>query len=186
MLFPFAILAISNDNDREFMKELYVTYHITMLRMARSLTDSMADAEDVVSGACLSLINKISLLRTLDCNTLEGYVISTVKNEAFLYYRKKKRRSRIIEKQRLTEQITMPEPTPEDAVLEKSTVEELMKCIAELSEDDQMILRMKYFQKETDEEIARILGVQKSTVRSRLCRARQRIMIGLKENKHEI
>ena len=185
MLFPFVLLVISDENDREFMQKLYITYHISMFRMARSLTDSMADAEDVVSAACLSLIKKISYLRTVDCNILEGYIISTVKNEAFLLHRRNMRHHKSNEAGIVIEQIAAHEATPEEIVLEKSTIEELMNCIAELPEDDQLVLRMKYFHKETDEEIAKILGVRKNTVRSKTYRARQRIMRILKEKKYE-
>lgn len=78
VFFPVMILAITDDSDREFMKMIYIQHHMTMFRMARSLTDSHQDAEDVVSDACVSLIRKISVLRCLDCNVLEGYIISTV------------------------------------------------------------------------------------------------------------
>ena len=77
MFFPIVILAIMDDSDREFMKALYIEYQLTMFRMARALTDSSHDAEDVVSDACVSLIKKTSVLRRLDCNVLEGYIIST-------------------------------------------------------------------------------------------------------------
>lgn len=63
MLFPIVILNIIDDSDREFMKALYIKYQLTMFRMARALTDTEYDAEDVVSDTCVSLIRKISVLR---------------------------------------------------------------------------------------------------------------------------
>ena len=71
MFFPIVILAITDDSDREFMKALYIKYHLTMFRMARALTDSKYDAEDVVSDACVSLIKKNFVLRY---NTLKEYL----------------------------------------------------------------------------------------------------------------
>ena len=58
IFFPLAILMISDESDREFMKALYIKYRMSMFRMARALTDSEQDAEDVVSEACVSLIKK--------------------------------------------------------------------------------------------------------------------------------
>ena len=83
LLFPAAILSISDETDRDFMKHLYIDHAAQMFRMARALTDSRQDAEDVVCEACVALIRKISLLRTLERNVLEGYIISTVKNAAY-------------------------------------------------------------------------------------------------------
>ena len=95
IFFPLAILMISDESDREFMKALYIKYRMSMFRMARALTDSEQDAEDVVSEACVSLIKKISRIRQLDCNVLEGYIISTVKNAAYLLYRRKNARNEV-------------------------------------------------------------------------------------------
>ena len=90
LLFPVVILSVAGETDREFMKALFIRHRITMLRVARTLTKSDPDAEDVVSEACVLLIGKISRLRQLDCNVLEGYVISTVKNAAYLLHRRKR------------------------------------------------------------------------------------------------
>ncbi len=84
MFFPLAILMISDESDREFMKALYIKYRMSMFRMARALTDSEQDAEDVVSEACVSLIKKISRIRQLDCNVWEGYIISIRRNRYHL------------------------------------------------------------------------------------------------------
>ena len=84
MFFPLAILMISDESDRESMKALYIKYRMSMFRMARALTDSEQDAEDVVSEACVSLIKKISRIRQLDCNVLEGYIISIRRNRYHL------------------------------------------------------------------------------------------------------
>ncbi len=40
LLFPAAILTISDESDRDFMKHLYIDHAAQMFRMARALTDS--------------------------------------------------------------------------------------------------------------------------------------------------
>lgn len=174
MLFPILILAIADDSDREFMKALYIEYHLTMFRMARALTDSQQDAEDVVHDACVSLIKKISVLRRLDCNVLEGYIISTVKNAAYMLHRKKRARKEVSGEEVLlfAEGETS---APDERVLQECTIEELMSALDRLSESDQAIIRMKYFDKLSVREIAKMLGIQEVSVRSKLTRARKRI-----------
>lgn len=174
MFFPMVILAITDDSDREFMKALYIKYHLTMFRMARALTDSKYDAEDVVSDACVSLIKKNSVLRHLDCNVLEGYIISTVKNAAYMLHRKRNARREVSDEKTLAfaESETA---APDEHVLLENTIEELVEAIDQLSESDQAVIRMKYFEKLPDHEIAKVLGIQEVSVRSKLTRARQRI-----------
>ena len=53
LLFPVVILSVAGETDREFMKALFIRHRITMFRVARTLTKSDPDAEDVASeGAC--------------------------------------------------------------------------------------------------------------------------------------
>lgn len=174
MFFPIVILAIMDDSDREFMKVLYIEYQLTMFRMARALTDSSHDAEDVVSDACVSLIKKISVLRRLDCNVLEGYIISTTKNAAYMLHRKRNARREVSDEKALL--FAKSETfAPDERVLQESTIEELMCALDQLSEGDQAVIRMKYFEKLPDHEIAKALGIQEVSVRSKLTRARKRI-----------
>lgn len=174
LYFPFVILMITDETDREFMKTLYLKHRITMFRMARSLTRSKQDAEDVVSEACVSLIKNVSRLRHLDCNVLEGYIISTVKNAAYMLHRSKKAKNEVAGEDVL--QFVADENALVDRnILQECTVQELMDAISQLSDNDQIVLRMKYFEEHTDQEIATIMNIQEVSVRSRLTRARQRI-----------
>lgn len=184
LLFPVVILSVAGETDREFMKALFIRHRITMFRVARTLTKSDPDAEDVVSEARVLLIGKISRLRQLDCNVLEGYVISTVKNAAYLLHRRKKGRKEAASEEAL--QFLADENTaPDRRMLQKCTIQELMEAIWQLSEDDQLVLRMKYFEKCSDSEIAKVLGIQSVSVRSRLTRARQRIYVLLGGESYE-
>lgn len=184
MLLPIVILSIMDDSDREFMKALYIKYHLTMFRMARALTDSKFDAEDVVNNACVSLIKKISVLRHLDCNVLEGYIISTVKNAAYMLHRKKSACREVSGEETLLF-VESGTPAPDERILQECTIEELMNALDRLSESDQAIIRMKYFEKLSDREIAKMLDIQEVSVRSKLTRARKRIYILLGGHRFE-
>lgn len=174
LYFPQAICAIIDETERDFMKALYIEHRITMFRMARSLTNSKQDAEDVVSEACVSLIKNISRLRQLDCNVLEGYIISTVKNTAYMLHRRKKARNEVTGEDAL-QFIADENASADKNILQECTVQELMDAIKLLPENDQVVLRMKYFEKLSDREIAKALDIQEVSVRSKLTRARKRI-----------
>jgi len=51
LLFHAAILTISDESDRDFMKHLYINHAARMFRVARALTDSKQDAEEEVGEA---------------------------------------------------------------------------------------------------------------------------------------
>lgn len=186
LIFPIVILAITDETDREFMKELYIQYHMTMFRMARALTDSSHDAEDAVSDACVSLIKKISFIRRLDCNVLEGYIISTMKNAAYMLHRKKSARREADGGEEILGFIADENAAPDGRILQECTIDELMGAIDQLSESGQAVIRMKYFEKFSDREIAKSLGIQEVSVRSRLTRARRRIYELLRGQRDEL
>ena len=50
-----------------------------------------ADVEDIVSDGCLSLMQNIPTLRSLERNKLGVYIVSTIRNTAFNHYAKQKR-----------------------------------------------------------------------------------------------
>lgn len=185
MLFPAMILAALEPDDQEFMKQLYITFQIPMLRMAYAVTSSSVEAEDAVSDAWLSLISKASVLRTLDHSHLEGYMILTVKNAAFSLQRKKARRKEMPLDDTSDEISSDMSIDLESSVLERTSLEELMRTISRLSEEDQMVMRMKFFQHASDREIAIAMGIKKVSVRSRLSRARNRIRRMLQETQNE-
>ena len=179
MMIPMVIMAIEFDDDRAFMHELYMQHHTTMMKMAITLTTSKADAEDVVSDACVSLVKNISVLRQLDCNILEGYIISTVKNAAYALHRKRKKRREMADGGSMIEHFALSEQSPVESIMYRCTIEMLEKAITQLQEEDQLVIRMKYFQKCTDKEIGSLLDIQEVSVRSRLTRIRRKLLIAM-------
>lgn len=182
LLFPAAILTISDESDRDFMKHLYINHAARMFRVARALTDSKQDAEDVVGEACVALIRKISLLRTLERNVLEGYIISTVKNAAYALHRRRKSRKEADDGEAILPQIADDEAAPDARILQQCTMNALVDAMQRLPEADQVAIRMKYFEQRSAREIAAVLGIQEGHVRVRLNRARKRLYDMLRED----
>lgn len=175
-LVPMVFLMISDDSDREFMEQLYTKYHKMMMRMAQSLCHSTEDAEDVVSESLISLITKIPVLRHLDRNVLEGYIISVVKNTTFMLWRKKKNRHEV-ELNEITAAIQPDnETTPEEKTLDKYSISLLMTCIGKLKEEEQVFIRMRYYEKRSNREIAAAFEIEESHVRTKLTRIRKKLM----------
>ena len=174
LLFPAAILTISDESDRDFMKHLYINHAARMFRVARALTDSKQDAEDVVGEACVALIRKISLL--------EGYIISTVKNAAYALHRRRKSRKEADDGETILPQIADDEAAPDARILQQCTMNALVDAMQRLPEADQVAIRMKYFEQRSAREIAAVLGIQEGHVRVRLNRARKRLYDMLRED----
>lgn len=181
--FPIAILLIADSSDMEFMQRLYIEYSGMMFKMARSLCASDMDAEDIVSDACVALICKISDLREFERNVLEGYVISIVKNAAYMRWRKRKRQREV----ELNDDCAQapPEGDPLSASIYNCSIEQLTARLKTLPEIDQAIVRLKYFEDMTNKQIADELGIKEVTLRSRLFRIRAKLYKQLSEDEDE-
>ena len=90
LLIPIVISSIQDDDDRDFFTQLYIEHHTVMNRMALRYAQSSFEADDIVSDAVIALIQKASLLRSMDPPALRAYVCVTVRNCGALYARKRR------------------------------------------------------------------------------------------------
>lgn len=165
---PIAMMSIDSDEDREFMITLYLYYSRRLVRYAERFTLNRSDAEDAVQNAFLSLIPRTEQLRSMQRDYLEGYVFVTVKNAAFMMNRE-------IQRELSAEKNMAGSITMEEDMFSDTTAEELMEALGRLSEKDQLLLRMKYFSRQTDREIALQTGCRESSVRKMIARSRIRL-----------
>lgn len=169
-MIPIIILSIENEDDREFMSQLYLNYRKLMFSKILIYVPNQDAAEDVLHDAVVKLIGKVELLRTLDRKRLACYVVETAKNAAKDFLRKKEATVPLPEE---LDEIPETADMPEEAILRKLRVDELRQVWDNLSGNAQDILRRKYLLMLSDEEIAAGYGIRAESVRMRLTRARR-------------
>jgi RNA polymerase sigma-70 factor (ECF subfamily) len=174
---PLIILAIENDGDRTFMEKLYLDHYRLMRAAARKVLMTGEDADDVVNEALVRLIDKIPLLKALDCYTLRAYVVSAVRNTAINWIVRRDRQAKhafLMDDEALSG-LPSEDDAPDAPLMKREDAESVKQAILRLSERDRLALTMKYFDDLSDAEIARTLGVGKNSVRPMLMRARRRM-----------
>lgn len=179
-MLTWAILAIENENDREFIERLYTQNYAVMLQKAKGILKNSQRAEDVVEAVMLKLIDRIDLLHNCNQTSLRSYLLTCVRNEAIGQLRKdgKLYPGDAEEKLRIL-------PDGSDAVdaklLYREQVRSLVKALQSLPERECLALRMKYYENMSDAEIGTILGIKASAVRSLIGRARRKAFELLRE-----
>ena len=181
MFIPVAILSIGNEDDRAFMVRLYVDYRWLMYKVALSVVREPQLAEDMVSQTLCEMIDNLEKIRAVDCCKLRGYIVSFVRNVSVDFVRKRDRQGKYFF---LTgeEAEVAAEDSVDENLIRTAEIEALKRGLARLSENDRLLLTMKYFDGLSDEEIAARLGVAKASVRTYLMRARNRLCQRLKED----
>lgn len=192
-MIPLYILAIEDEDDREFIIEIYRKYEKVLYSVANRITNNYWDTQDVVQSVMVKIIaDKIPLLRELSERKRVNYLVTACSNTAFNYIKKKKH---IIENRQYDEcetdidrsdNLTL---TLEDLVLKKEAQSAFFEVWESLDERTKFFLNARYVLELSTAEIAKEIGVSPAQVRSYLSRARKKALAAsndfLQENNFE-
>lgn len=182
IMIPAVIMAIESDNDRAYMTDIYLKHHALMLKTAWSFTRVKAEVEDIVSDSCVSMIDNLQKLRTMEDHETRSYIVNIVRNTAINHWRKKQRenaRFQYIDDEAMER---MPEEgTTEGKIAFDAEIETVRQAIHHLPEKEREILHFKYFEGQSDKEIAEIVGLAESSVRKYIERARKHLKVTIYE-----
>jgi RNA polymerase sigma factor (sigma-70 family) len=145
--------------------------HPHVRRFAVSLCATPADAEDAAQEALIILYRKIGTLRA--SGALASWMFRIVRNECL-------RRLRVAVR---SSPRTVPElsRSPEQDVLQRLEADRIAAAIAELPDDQRLVLIMRDIQGRPGHGVARTLGLSNAAMKSRLHRARRTLREALTE-----
>lgn len=181
-MIPFAILVIEDDDDREFMTQLYINYqHLMFMEIKKMISDDWI-AEDILHDSIVRLIDKIPLLRSLDNRRQINYLVTTVRNQAKNYFRAKQKElfSSLDSSPHVINSALLDDTEVEEKVFWKLQAEKLKIIWPNLSESTKQILERKYILGQSDDEIANAFDIKTNSVRMKLVRARREIFLKMK------
>jgi RNA polymerase sigma-70 factor (ECF subfamily) len=175
-----AAARVSHSSDIRFGE--VVRPHIAAGRaLARSLTGSRMDSEDIVQEACLRAFRALNQFRGTNPR---AWVLTIVRHTAFDWMRKQRQGPELVAD---VEQIDdrfgrlVEEVTPESILLQEQHSQLLHHAVVSLPEHFRETLRLRYSQDLTYQEIADCIGVPAGTVMSRLSRAHRRLSVGMRQ-----
>jgi RNA polymerase sigma factor (sigma-70 family) len=170
------MLAVEDDRSR--FARLVVPHLTDAYALARWITGSRADAEDVVQEASLRAFRAI---RNADTNP-RSWMLTIVRNTAFTWLRKNRPAAQVAvedfeELQQAQSAVAAVDAeTPETALIAKADSAQLEAAIAGLPAMFREALVLRDIQGLSYREIADVTGVPIGTVMSRLARGRGRVI----------
>jgi len=170
-------MAIGED-DRARFARIVLPHLADAYSLARWITGSRADAEDVVQDACLRAFRAIW---SADVNP-RAWMLTIVRNTAFTWLRKNRPAALVVVED--IEEVEHAQSaagafdaeTPETALIAKAETAHLEAAIAQLPTAFREALVLRDIQGLSYREIADVTGVPIGTVMSRLARGRSRVM----------
>lgn len=160
--------AVRQKDDNARFSEVFVPHLADAYRLARWLTGSQADAEDVVQESALRALKGIGRFSGLNAR---AWVLTIVRNTAYTWLAKNRPASVVLSEDIDEGEFSRAEvalgdgrsETPEDTLIAKAEADDLRRRVAALPIP-----------------IAEIAGVPIGTIMSRLSRARQLLIAGIR------
>ena len=143
---------------KEQLGNLIIASEDTMYRVAKTLLRSDADCSDAIQEAIVKAFSKIHTLRSDALG--KTWLIRIVINECYMIMRKEKRF------------VPLEELEQETASEQEEDYSDLYEALSTLSEEARLCVTLYYMEGYGVKEIARLLKLTESGVKSRLARAR--------------
>lgn len=162
-------------DERQLFAEVVMPHLDDALSLARWLTGSVTDAEDVVQEACVRAFAAIATARS----NPRAWLLAIVRNTAFTWLAKNRPKSVVVtdddavfEKASLEMIDRSQEMTPEAVLIAKADSEQLNRAIAGLPLAYREALVLREIEGLSYQEISTVISIPIGTVMSRLARAR--------------
>lgn len=176
LMIGLLITVLESDDDKAFMLDLYKNYYSLVRRTIFSIIHDNKDIEDLINDIFIKLIEKIPLIRTLDCYKTTAYIVYTVRSVTINYIKHKKVESKHMyygDDTDIAEDISNHEDGSEDRLIRQEEMELLNNTISNLPQKQKDLLYFKYILEMSDEEIAEVFRIAPNSVRQYLTRARR-------------
>ena len=162
--------------DEETLAALVSQYSGTLYRVAFSVLRNPSDAEDAVQEAFLRVLRHRDTLH--EVRDQRVWLIRIVWNIVLDRKRRSKTRPETDDVAELARVLPAAGMSAEDRVAAAQHHARVLACVEELPAKERQVLMLSAFEELTSVEIASVLGITESSVRSRLFRARN-LMAGL-------
>lgn len=173
-MIPFCILAIENDDDREFMAELFLRYQRLLYNEIYEILNNPWNTEDILQATLVKLIDKIPELRKKEETKLVSYMVVAVRNNTYNFLRAQKKSAQVsFEEYSGQENSASADRQIESGMIAKEEIEEMVRRWSQLDERSKHLLEGKYILGKSDEALAEELSINPASVRMALTRARQ-------------
>jgi RNA polymerase sigma-70 factor (ECF subfamily) len=177
---------VNSNGSADRFREVVLPHLADALALARWLTGSRHDAEDVVQEACIRALAGID---RYDGRNARAWVLTIVRNTCFTWLAKHRPKSLVVvgdlaeidELAQANAGAAEPTPTPEAEMIRKADAAAIENAIGALPAPLREMLVLRDISGLSYKEIAAMLTMPIGTVMSRLARARAQLAIAIGE-----
>lgn len=169
-MFTVYLAMLSSEEDRERFTLLYEAHEKRLYAVALKVLRDPTQAEDAAQQTWLQVLRNWERINALDWDSAAKYLVVAARNAALDMLKKERWNT------------SMPEdwdpPAPEDG---QGEYQRLVELIRSLPEAYRRVLELKFVEEETNQEIARRLGLKESTVSTKVQRGRRLLLDAMEQ-----
>ena len=155
------------------VETLVYTYYDGVYRLALSILNDAAEAQDATQETFISAAESLSEFRGEA--QLKTWLLAIAVNECRDALRRRRRRQRLKGALRKVQSLWSHNTSPEDEAARTEDRDRLFQAVASLPQKQRLPILLRYVHDLSGPEIARVLGVSEGTVYSRLHYARRQL-----------
>lgn len=172
------LMLLESDVDRAKFLQIYDDYHEKLYRVAYTILNSHALAEESVQNTLLKIIVNFEKIKALECKETGAYIVTIVENDALDALKKE---------QRVTGLDADWDIQDLHASVEGgTTLRQLVEIIKAMPLTYRRILVMKFVWEWADKQIAQELGMTQNVVSTRISRGRAILIETLKKEGYQL
>lgn len=176
-MLPLFILAIENDDDRQFVADIYTRYRPALYRKAQKVLHDNDRAEEAVHEAMLRVIRYLDRVREIPSDELLPYLITIVQTTSISIYNKSKQHQKaalgVIDDWAAS--LSDEGSCIDDILIREEKTELLKECLKLLSQREIDILNYFYTLELPQKEIAKLTGLTPENVRKIISRIKKKV-----------
>lgn len=173
----------------EAFRCLVETYSSAVMRLVSRLAFSHHDRQDMLNEIWLKVARQLH--RYDPSRPFHSWLFAVAVRTAIDYSRKRKRqlqRERLLSEEEMADVSSDAEWEPEQQLIGKEAWRQMRALFQQLEERERLLLKFRFEDQMSYEEIGQLMGMNKNTVGTRIHRARQKLREGMKkwgqEGKH--
>jgi RNA polymerase sigma-70 factor (ECF subfamily) len=165
-----ALVKAIADGDRRAMQTLYQRHNVRVYRFVLRLTNNASVAEDLVSEVFIDVWRQADTFRAQ--SQVSTWLLSIAHHKALSALR---RRQDVQLDERMASAIEDPADDPETIVRNEDRSAAIQSCLSQLSAPHREVIDLVYYQEKSVDEVACIVGIPASTMKTRMFYARKQM-----------
>ena len=161
-------------------EEMVGQYQKDIVNFHYRLTGNRFEAEDLAQETFIKAYKNLDALKEQD--KARSWLYSIARNVTIDFFRRNKNRSIPLDSAIMENYARATAVDYRNDVMQSEVSQELQKCLAALSEDDRMIVKLLYYEGFSYMEICDLLNINQNTLKSRLHRARKVLLAAIRAN----